>query len=419
MNVEENIELKLRNNIGITIVSLVITIIVLLMLAGVALNFALGEDGIFRKAKKATEIYQNAQIAEEKELENISKYINEYLNGSIDGEDEEEVKLSDVEKAIEDGTIFKENTILKDKFDNEIKIPKDFKLAIDSGKTVIDGIVIEDVNAGDCKSIGNQYVWIPIGDINVNENKDVETIEFGRYSFDEITGKEKLEQSADRYTEEIAIQDRYYEYITSKYDNVVAKDLAGFITKAKSSKGFYIGRYEVGDEEAVEARNFTDDEPYISQTPVVKKEKWPYTCISQPQAANLARSMYANNDNIVSDLINSYALDTTMVFIQRFSGDSDYSQQLGENTKSELNKTGESILKSDNKLDMRCNIYDMAGNTYEWTTESSAHISAHCVSRGGICKLKGDLEFSAADRHIYNADGFDGNLDSFRTILYL
>ena len=43
--------IKLKKQVkGITLVALVVTIIVLLILAGVAINFSIGEDGIFRKA---------------------------------------------------------------------------------------------------------------------------------------------------------------------------------------------------------------------------------------------------------------------------------------------------------------------------------------------------------------------------------
>jgi len=58
--------LKMENNAkGITLISLVITIIVLLILAGVTINLTLGENGIFRVAEQAARNYKDA---EEKEL---------------------------------------------------------------------------------------------------------------------------------------------------------------------------------------------------------------------------------------------------------------------------------------------------------------------------------------------------------------
>ena len=84
---------KIGKNIkGITLVALVVTIIVLLILAGVAISFTIGEDGIFRKAQEATRLYENAQKNETISLEEISNYIDDVNKGNINsGEDEEEI----------------------------------------------------------------------------------------------------------------------------------------------------------------------------------------------------------------------------------------------------------------------------------------------------------------------------------------
>ena len=55
---------------GITLIALVVTIIILLILAGVTLNIALSDNGLFNKAKKATDDYEEAQ---DRELEEIDK----------------------------------------------------------------------------------------------------------------------------------------------------------------------------------------------------------------------------------------------------------------------------------------------------------------------------------------------------------
>ena len=52
------------NNKGITLISLVVTIIILLILAGVALKLTFGENGIFNRAQDSTERYEIAQILE-------------------------------------------------------------------------------------------------------------------------------------------------------------------------------------------------------------------------------------------------------------------------------------------------------------------------------------------------------------------
>ena len=67
---------KIKKEIkGITILALVVTIIVMLILAGVAINLSIGEDGIFKRAEEAVELYKNASIQEQEQLEEIDKII--------------------------------------------------------------------------------------------------------------------------------------------------------------------------------------------------------------------------------------------------------------------------------------------------------------------------------------------------------
>lgn len=63
----------LKGQKGITLVALVITIIVLLILAGVTITLTLGENGIFKTAEKAGENYTQAQ---REELERLNSFQN-------------------------------------------------------------------------------------------------------------------------------------------------------------------------------------------------------------------------------------------------------------------------------------------------------------------------------------------------------
>ena len=58
-----------KENRGITLIALVITIIVLLILAGVTISLTLGEQGIIRRAQQATEEYSKAEVKERVQLE--------------------------------------------------------------------------------------------------------------------------------------------------------------------------------------------------------------------------------------------------------------------------------------------------------------------------------------------------------------
>ena len=110
-------------------------------------------------------------------------------------------------------------------------------------------------------------------------------------------------------------------------------------------------------------------------TPNTEGQLW--NKITQINAATASRNLYST---VNSDLINSYAWDTAIVYIQNFSGDTDYSKQEGYSIKTSLANTG---VNSDEK----CKINDMALNTLEWTTEyctgTGSSFAYPCTLRGG------------------------------------
>lgn len=63
---------------AITIISLIITIIILLILAGVTISFTMGENGIFKLAKSATEKYENSAEKEDAGINELNKNIEKY-----------------------------------------------------------------------------------------------------------------------------------------------------------------------------------------------------------------------------------------------------------------------------------------------------------------------------------------------------
>ena len=61
----------MKNNKGVTLVALVVTIIVLIILAGISINLVLGNNGIITIAKKAKENTELAKIEEETQLNEL------------------------------------------------------------------------------------------------------------------------------------------------------------------------------------------------------------------------------------------------------------------------------------------------------------------------------------------------------------
>ena len=310
------------------------------------------------------------------------------------------------------------NTVAQDKYENPITIPAGFKV-VNPDDDVTKGIVIEDVSAKGTTEYtkGSQFVWIPVGDIKVDSKGTIVTINLGRYTFNS-SGGEALIQSVENWmdtSEKVKISN-CMELESSTYGNVTAKNLEYFIEKATINHGFYIGRYEAGDALATNSpRAGTIGVSYPDNPMVCKTGVYPYNLVNQSDASKLCQNMYSDTSNFTSDLINSYAWDTALVFIQKFSGDSNYSIQVGKNTKNALQKCGDSILASDNSKDVRCNVFDMAGNLYERSTETYCNMSNPCISRGGHWIID---YYHAYERTGLEVQHSDMN-NAFRPILYL
>ena len=349
-----------NKNKGITLIALVITIIILLILAGISIS-ALTNQGLFKNAKIAQNATEKAEAEQGQRLNEYEDEINKYLNNS--NEDKKEVKL--VADNINKVLSTTDNTELKDAKENKIVVPAGFKIV--NGATTVDkGIVIEDVTETATK--GSQFVWIPVGTIIKSDGTNV-TITLGRYDFNSTTGVESAYSGT--YVEE----DSNDSSTLKKYGNTIAKNITNFKNSVATNGGYYIGRYEA---RTATARNAAGN----ALTQITEKgTENVYNYVTQLQAAQLSQNMY-NNDNFTSDLMNSYAWDTATVFIQNCGTNAKYSRQNSLNTA--LLQTGTNSLTDTSKIDVQCNIYDMASNIREWTTETSNNSSLPCGNRGGI-----------------------------------
>ena len=343
---------------GITLIALVITIIILLILAGISIS-ALTNQGLFKNAKIAQNATEKAEKEQGQRLNEYEDEINKYLNNA--NEDE---KIGLITDNINKELSKTDNTKLKDEKGNRIVVPAGFKI-VDGATTVDKGIVIEDVTETATK--GSQFVWIPVGTIT-KSNGTTATITLGRYDFDATTGKESAYSGS--YIEEDANDTP----TLKKYGNTIAKNITKFKNSVATNGGYYIGRYEA---RTATARNAAGN----ALTQITEKgTENIYNYVTQLQAAQLSQNMY-NSDKFTSDLMNSYAWDTATVFIQNCGTNAKYSRQNSLNTS--LLQTGTNSLSDTSKIDVQCNIYDMASNTIEWTTETSNISNGPCVVRGG------------------------------------
>lgn len=355
---------------GITLVALIITIIILIILAGVSLNVALGENGIFRKSKNAVDIYQDSAKNEERKLDKA---------------------LGDIE--ILEGKCY---------------LPEGFEHTEGSINT---GLVISN------KETEDEFVWIPVEMPVVNSEEELEKeIKNGKYPMAvKIEGKDK--NGRDNYTAKTyrfryddATNDKvvtelqtasYYKEpdIVSQYDGTdsdnvgITKELMQeeynkMIESVIKNNGFYIGRYESGDlskEKAVTKRGNTDltgktwykmyeaqkdiygDELNI-KTNMIWGSQWSQVMIWMKNIQN--KTLVENNFYVLDSRNMGNYLNSTFKYID--AEGKEVKKENGEQRKIPTGSTEISKVK---------NIYDMAGNVYEWTMEV---VNTDCrITRGG------------------------------------
>lgn len=80
-----------KRNKGITLVALVITIIILLILAGITINLTVGQKGILTRAQEAGRNYQEAARREDEQLANFVKETNDIINENNNPNNDEKV----------------------------------------------------------------------------------------------------------------------------------------------------------------------------------------------------------------------------------------------------------------------------------------------------------------------------------------
>ena len=72
---------NIREKRGITLIALAVTIVVILILAGVTIDAVFSENGIINKAKEAANAMNNAVANDQKELNDLINELDEIMNG--------------------------------------------------------------------------------------------------------------------------------------------------------------------------------------------------------------------------------------------------------------------------------------------------------------------------------------------------
>ena len=420
---------KIKSKSGITLVALVVTIVVLLLLAGVSLSLVIGNDGIMKRAKEAKEKYGQASKNEQKDLDTIEDYMNKMTGEGSGTGTETVVKVNVGESATGVATINGKagNT-------NNPTIPKGYT-PINAGKatwgdgtsspaqsSIDNGLVIQDGS-------GNQWVWVPVDDVsklcdtaNTKEYKlcgttDADPVKTKLYSKSAILSEKTRTTpgttSGYREPDLLAVGSNGTSYDAENYKKIVGengtlKEMAELFkreyeTMIKSIEkygGFYIGRYELSG--------------YVNNP----TEKTGTTITSQTwyELYNACKKLGANSDGsdkegIATRMIWGCQWDATCDFIATKGERKDITKSItwgnyaNYNTSNNYTEGTTGYVKdAGTKQDTGTseywkanNIYDIAGNCFEWTQEANSTDSR--AYRGGSYNFKGS--YYPASNRIY------------------
>ena len=386
-------------NKGVTLIALAVTIVVMLILAGVTISVLNGENGIVKQAQKAKEESKIKELKEKvridiagKRVENINgelrvSVLKEILDKYFDNVPVEtqitsetelkakeeygkyEMKISDID--VGEITYETSYTIFKDVNGEQVPIPEGYIVSENSDENIVNkGLVVSD-------SRGNEYVWISCT-VDSSSNK----LQYKRTEW----GVEKDGTDNSRaIKDELTLKDIDVTYSKTDTDNgineEISKEIVAQINAEKESikkyGGYYIGRYEVGKD---------------NKTAVIKAEQEPYVNIKWSKAYELAKGI-GGGEGATTYLCSSYSWDTAINFIQNTTGKNYATSIIGFNgnwKSQEVKDSSGKVIKPVNTAQRLntglttalCNIYDMGGNVGEFTTELNPGTSETVVLRG-------------------------------------
>lgn len=313
------------------------------------------------------------------------------------------------------GEIAKQRSVYTDENNRKAVIPQGYSVVKDA-ETINNGLAISDVENDDMNNSlgGNQFVWVPV----TTPILDVS----GKTTDSQINNE--LQKQADQGLYPMAIRkaDGNYEGViydfASVRENTVIKitpvthgaeatkkepskiatdsgettyqeDFNELIKRVRNDNGFWIARYETSVDETGKAQS--------------KKDKVALTNKSWYDLYNVEKTL--SNENVKSNMIWGCQWDQIMIWLKDVENNTYKTNHFlildstGKGNYSDLEIMGEGkevIKKAGTSIRYRTaaqeifkikNIYDLAGNVFEWTME--AYYGSLRIVRGGYCAYDG------------------------------
>lgn len=378
---------------GITLIALVITIIVLLILAGVTIATLTGDNGILTRASEAAERTGEANAREKVQLA-VAGSIGTDGKINIDDLNTELSKVEGLTSGVpisglpadvivdgytitisENGSVNLENTEtsenIKEYTEDGVPIPNGFYYV---GGTKDTGVVISDIEGDDLENTkgGNQFVWVPVvySEFERREGYSNEALQkpsvLANCGEADSTGKNTNHEIAESSTTQREAQKMY--------------------TSVQKNNGFYIGRYETGkdtNENVViqKGANVYNNVTWSKNGSMNEEDEVSGTEENSDGAIELARNFDTGNGytSVNSTLIYGVQWDAVMKWMEEIRNSNadgipyiQNSTGMGwyNNNYSSGNPNHQTGIDVDSKSNCINNIYDLAGNVLEWTMES-------------------------------------------------
>ena len=427
---------KVKNSKGITLIALVITIIVLLILAGVSIATLTGQNGVLTKAstaQKDTEIESAkeqakvdiaAWIADKLENGEKAELDDSIIKSIITGKDyvsTEEGQPGDSSfKTKENGYEIPYSDLYSKTTGSNSTLPStaDTKPYLPDDKTTIisnnpeTGIIIQD-------SKKNEWVWVEVPkSIYTNTEYNGGTAPSSSEDYEKIENVMQAYANAYRST---TYTDTWYSKAQHGLEEQEYNELKQSMLKSVyENGGFYIGRYEVGTDTA--RADKTDE----LTTPLVQRDKYPYNYVTCSQAQERV-STQLKVGNKTSSLMFGIQWDLTLKFMEvkgklqdgtkvtanmlnsdsvawgnYYNASFDVKRKEGLyttppstkdswTTTENYTKPSSDVLLTTGAADRNSvlGIYDLAGNVFEWTLEYTASTGRPCAYRGGVYTFSG------------------------------